>query len=166
MVFRSARENDFEQSFELGRIAFAQYERHLDEEDWKKFNNGLNDKIRIYNTFKRAEVIVAEAREKVVGIVYIVPSGNKTEHFDNSWAYVRMLAVHPEYRNQGIAKQLMQLGIQCATSNGEKILALHTGSFMKEARGMYPKMGFDKIKNYMLFGRTYTIYLKQLLQKT
>jgi GNAT superfamily N-acetyltransferase len=58
------------------------------------------------------------------------------------WPEVRLLAVAPAARRQGVAAALMQECVRRARQAGARILGLHTTDFMQAARRMYERMGF------------------------
>jgi GNAT superfamily N-acetyltransferase len=55
---------------------------------------------------------------------------------------VRLLAVAPEARGQGIGTALMKECIRRARGLGAGCLNLHTTDMMQVAMGMYERMGF------------------------
>lgn len=77
-----------------------------------------------------------EAESGVVGAVTYYPPDS------DGRAGVRLLAVHPDARGQGLARPLMDECIRRAQDGGAKALGLHTTTMMAVARAMYERMGF------------------------
>ncbi len=59
-------------------------------------------------------------------------------------AELRMLAVAPEARGQGVATALVQACIEQARSDGKREIVLHTADFMRTARRIYERAGFHR----------------------
>ena len=92
--------------------------------------------------FAAAIAFVCEEGGNLVGMAFLVPSGNPWRFFPAEWAYVRMVGVSPAHQGKGIARRLMEMLIQEAQSLRERTLALHTSSVMHAARHLYERMGF------------------------
>ncbi|MFM6935401.1 MAG: GNAT family N-acetyltransferase [Flavobacteriales bacterium] len=70
------------------------------------FSRNHQDKQRFIDILKIAKCFICLASDKIIGVAYIIPSGNPTDLFKNDWSYIRMVGVNPKYRGQGIAKTL------------------------------------------------------------
>ena len=79
-------------------------------------------------------------------MIYLVPSGNNTELFQENWTYIRFLDVNTLFRGKGIGKKLTDICMEYAKETNEKYIALHTSEFMDSARTIYEKRGFTKTK--------------------
>ena len=96
---------------------------------------------------KPAEQIVAERDGDVVGTVLLYPAGTVFSTPDGAsvtlaWPEVRLLAVAPAARGQGIGAALMQECVRRARQSGAALLTLHTTDIMQVAMRMYERMGF------------------------
>lgn len=99
----------------------------------------------------------------IVGMAFLVPSGNAWEIFPAEWSYIRMVGVHPAWQGKGIAKELTRLCIERARSRGESIVALHTSEMMTAARHVYEGFGFKVIREIEpRFGKRYWLYTLEL----
>jgi len=58
-------------------------------------------------------------------------------------AHIATIAVHPDYRNQGIGKQLLQTGMQAAFAEGARIFHLEVRAGNLAAQKMYENFGFE-----------------------
>ena len=72
------------------------------------------------NLIRQSAVFVCEHEAKIVGMIYLVPSGNPTEFFKKEWSYIRFLGVHTKYRGLKIGKKLTEMCIAAAKKNKEK----------------------------------------------
>ena len=60
---------------------------------------------------------------------------------------VRLLAIPPEYRGQGLARALMDECCRRARTLGAEYLGLHTSQSMRAAIALYASMGFERAPN-------------------
>jgi len=114
------------------------------------------------NLIRQSAVFVCEHEAKIVGMIYLVPSGNPTGFFKKEWSYIRFLGVHTNYRGLGIGKKLTEMCIETAKKNSEKYIALHSSEFMQAARALYEKKGFGIVREIKHFGKQYYIYVMNL----
>ena len=91
------------------------------------------------------ELLVAEDSGGVIGVVLYVPAGRSDGTLvPTEWATIRMLAVAPSSRGQGVGRKLTEACINQARQDGAKIIGLTTADMMKVAEPMYQRMGFRK----------------------
>lgn len=64
-----------------------------------------------------------------------------------SLAYVMRLAVHPQWRRQGLARRLMDYLVREAKRQGAERLELHVAGDNAPALRLYERLGF-KVKHY------------------
>ncbi len=159
LSYRVGTIKDVDQLQNLGKNAYGQFQNALTPDNWKIFNGNLKDKQKFIDILNIAKCFVCLDQEEIVGVAYIIPSGNPTDLFKSEWSYIRMVGVDPKYRGQGIAKTLTQMCIDFAKHNNEKTIALHTAEFMDAARHIYESMGFTILKEIPpLFGKKYWLY--------
>ena len=163
LSYRVGTINDLDQLQDLGIIAYGQFQSVLTPDNWEIFNGNLQDKQKFIDILNIAKCFVCLDNNKIVGVAYIIPSGNPTDLFKNEWAYIRMVGVKPKYRGQAIAKTLTQMCIDFAKQSNEKTIALHTSEFMDAARHIYEGIGFKVLKEIPpLFGKKYWLYTLEL----
>lgn len=156
--FKIGEINDFEQLKNLSILSYSEFAKDLDLEHWQKLNSFLHDEVALKELIAKSMVIVCETTE-IVGMAFLLGSGNATSIFSNDAAYIRMVGVHPAYRGNGIAKLLTQHCIEEARKNGESTLELHTSEFMEAARHIYERLGFKQVKELSpIFGKRYWLY--------
>ena len=122
--------------------AYEQY-AHVMGENWKFYQKNILDTLA---DIKPAEQIVAETDRGIVGTVLLYPAG-KLQGPDGTpisleVPEVRLLAVAPTARGQGVGVALMQECIRRARQAGASALGLHTTDMMNVAMRMYEAMGF------------------------
>ena len=91
--------------------------------------------------------IVAEEGDRIVGSVLLHPSGSVIARPGGgsvalAWPEVRLLAVAPAARGQGVGAALMQACIRRARNAGAAALTLHTTEIMQAAMRLYERIGF------------------------
>ena len=96
---------------------------------------------------KPAQQIVAERDGAIVGTLLLYPAGTVFSSPDGlpitlAWPEVRLLAVGPVARGQGIGAALMDECVRRARRLGAAVLTLHTTDMMHVAMRMYDHMGF------------------------
>ncbi len=163
LSYRIGTIDDVDKLQDLGIISYGQFQNDMTPGNWEAFNNNLQDRQKFIDILNVAKCFVCLDNDKIVGVAYIIPSGNPTNLFKSEWSYIRMVGVNPQYRGQGIAKALTKMCIDFAKQNKEKIVALHTSEFMNAARHIYEGMGFKVLEEIPpLFGKKYWLYTLDL----
>jgi len=91
--------------------------------------------------------IVAERGGELLGTVLLYPPASDAYRGltgSLQWPEVRLLAVAPEARQQGVGKALMEECVRRARAMGADTLGLHTSASLRIASGMYERMGFER----------------------
>ena len=93
-----------------------------------------------------AEQIVADRGGVLVGAVLLYPAGAPMPGGDRrtSGPEVRLLAVPPAERGQGVAERLMRECVRRARAAGATALLLHTTDMMQTAMRLYERLGFTR----------------------
>jgi len=100
---------------------------------------------RVDDRSRHAEVVVAVIDGSVAGTLTYVPSlGPYAEGDDPDAAWIRMLAVAPEFRGQGIGAALVEWCVRRARDSGRQRLVLHTTDPMTDAQRLYTRLGFSR----------------------
>lgn len=161
--YRVGTINDVDQLQELGILAYGQFQSALTPDNWEIFNGNLVNKQKFIDILNIAKCFVCLDNDKIIGVAYIIPSGNPTDLFKTEWSYIRMVGVDPKYRGQAIAKTLTKLCIDHAKQSNERTIALHTSEFMDAARHIYESIGFKVLQEIPpLFGKKYWLYTLDL----
>jgi ribosomal protein S18 acetylase RimI-like enzyme len=166
LTYRQGTLKDLHALIQLAQNSYSEFSQVLSSENWQKMHDFLHNEMAFTTLVEKAVVFVSENEEKeIVGMAYLMPSGNPTAIYQANWCYIRMVGVHPAYRGYGIAKALTQMCINEARTTGEKTIGLHTSEFMDSARHIYESMGFIQTKELEpIYGKKYWLYLLQLDQ--
>jgi ribosomal protein S18 acetylase RimI-like enzyme len=159
LIYRKGVPEDTTQLKQLGLISYTQYSMVLEESSWDNFYKFIDNDDSWVNLIKQGHSVVCEQDNKIVGMAFLIPSGNPTKIYPADWSYIRMVGVDPKFRGKGVGKQLTRMCIDLAQSLGEKVIALHTSEFMDAARDLYENLGFRIIKELdPMFGKRYWLY--------
>lgn len=141
---RDARPDELEDVSKVLVAAYREYKNFMPADRWDGYRN---DMVDIRNRMMDSELIVAEVNIQIAGTVTLYPQGSILG-WPEDWAGIRLLAVHPDFRGQGIGRALMEECIRRCRERGVKTIGLHTTAVMKIARGMYERMGFKRIPEF------------------
>jgi len=160
ITFRTATHKDLTALKNLAVKSWSQFQRSLTNDNWVKLNNNLtSDKTYEELIDKSVGFVATSDHDNIVGMAFLVPNGNPTDIYDESWCYIRFVTVAPDFNGHGIGRKLTNLCIQTARQNNEKVIALHTSEFMDSARHIYESMGFTILKEIdQRLGKRYWLY--------
>jgi ribosomal protein S18 acetylase RimI-like enzyme len=162
-VYREGSPNEKEILKQLGVLSYSQFKKVLSPADWATMDRFLNNDKMWGQLVSNSNIFVCEDEGKIIGMAYLVPSGNPTHIYPADWSYVRMVGVDPVYRGKGIAKRLTQMCVDYAKQSNEKIVGLHTSEKMDDARHIYESIGFVKYKEIdPIYGMKYWLYKLEL----
>lgn len=148
---------------EVSIQSYGQFASVLEPEHWEKMKQSMSDPVMLDDLMNISTTFVCDAGHELAGVVFLIPSGNPDVIYPADWASIRRLGVHPAYRGQGIGRRLMEMCIEQARVNGEKILGLHTSTIMPDARHIYSKLGFSLVRELApRLGQQYWLYTMRL----
>jgi len=112
-----------------------------------------------------ADGFVCVKDKAIIGMAFLVPSGNPWDIFKAEWSYIRLVGVDPDHNGFGIATELTRQCMAAARTRHEKTIALHTSEIMPAARHIYEKMGFTILREIEpRLGKRYWLYTFDLMQ--
>jgi ribosomal protein S18 acetylase RimI-like enzyme len=157
---RQGNIDDADQLRKLALKSWAQFQHELTPENWQILFDNINNKKTYVALLDKSHCIVCENADKeIIGMAFLVPSGNPTEIFKPEWCYIRFLSVDPEFGGKGIGTQLTEQCIEIAKNNNEQTIALHTSEMMGKARQIYERLGFTILKEIEpRFDKKYWLY--------
>jgi ribosomal protein S18 acetylase RimI-like enzyme len=163
MLYRAVEEKDLENLIALALASYGQLKTYLTAANWKKMQAVLKSADNFPLLIRNSFGFVCEERDNLVGMAFLVPSGNPTKIYSNETSYIRMVGVHPKAVGNGIAQSLTRLCTDKATATGEHTISLHSAEIMFAARHVYEKLGFKKRR--MLdshYGLQYWLYTYEI----
>lgn len=160
VVYRPGKTEDLNGLKELAIRSWAQFQSKLTPENWLNLNNSLTDEQTFAALLDHSNSFVCtNNKNKIIGMAFLIPSGNPTDIYDKEWSYIRFVTVDPDFSGQGIGKTLTAMCINAARQNNEKTIALHTSEFMDAARHIYETLGFTILKEInQRLGKRYWLY--------
>lgn len=142
MLIRDARPSDRDRIREVTLAAYQEYATQMPDL-WEGYRQNI---VATLKSMEPAEQLVAERDGMIVGTVLLYPPRRLRppggEAVEMPWPEVRLLAVAPAARGQGIGAALMQECVRRARESGTGALSLHTTDLMQTAMRIYERMGF------------------------
>jgi|SRR5450432_146537 len=159
MIYRTANLEDQNKLKLLGLNSYGGLKKYLTEENWKSMERFLAGNHLYPDLIKISHSFVCEEGSRILGMAFLVPSGNPTKVFPPTTSYIRMVGVDPAAQGKGIGKKLTNLCIEKAKAIHEKSIMLHTAEVLLKARHIYQQIGFKKIRKLdEHYGMEYWVY--------
>jgi ribosomal protein S18 acetylase RimI-like enzyme len=159
LTYREGSANEKKSLQQLGILSYNQFSKILSPADWVTMDHFLNNDKMWDQLVSNSKIFVCEYNDQLIGMAYLVPSGNPNHIYPADWSYIRMVGVDPAYRGKGIAKRLTQMCVDFAKQSNEKIVGLHTSALMDDARHIYESAGFKIYKEIdPIYGMKYWLY--------
>lgn len=158
--YRVGNKSDLKQIMELAMQSWKDYKATLTTENWTELNKLLTSSSVFLDLLNKSYTLLCETSNKqIVGMAFLVPSGNPTEIYQEDWSYIRFVSVNPAFGGQGIGRTLTEKCIEYAKNNKERIVALHTSEMMGNAISIYEKVGFKILRELKpRLGKKYWLY--------
>jgi len=146
LSIRDAHVSDRDAISNVTLSAYQEYGTIMPPAHWEFYRQSI---LATLADVKPAEQIVAERNSTILGTVLLYPAGTIIHLPDDDaitleWPEVRLLAVTPAARGQGVGAALMQECLRRSHQTGATALTLHTTDMMQVAKGMYVRMGFER----------------------
>lgn len=142
---RTAHADEFEMISSLTRLAYEQYATIMAPVAWEGLRSAID--AALASKDERIERIVALREGQIVGSVMLFSPGlnlHKDANAGAEWPELRMLAVHPDERSQGLGQLLVEACIERVRAKGGEWLGLHTSESLKAAIRLYQRLGFER----------------------
>ena len=142
ILLRTAHPTDRATIADLTMRAYGEYVAVMARGAWLALEQALRDSLADDTGVTR---IVAELDGRIVGSVALYDPG--AAHYtgldsETAWPEVRLVAVEPAVRGQGVARALVLECVRRARAAGATTLGLHTSQSMHAARRLYEQLGF------------------------
>ena len=140
VTLREARSGDRDAIVEVTLAAYQEYASQVPI--WGPYRQNI---LATLANPRPATQLVAERDGAIVGTVLLYPAGpaGAAAPGQGQWPEVRLLAVAPSARGQGVAHALMHECVRRAREARADALTLHTMSAMQAALRLYTRMGFQ-----------------------
>jgi ribosomal protein S18 acetylase RimI-like enzyme len=147
LVLRDARLDELDSIALIIKEAYSQYQPSVTPAGWQEW---LVDLQNVRGRLSESQLIVAETDGRLAGTVtlYLKAGPVSKEGWPEGWAGVRLLAVHPDFRQRGIAHALLEECIRRSRKNGNIAIGLHTSAIMADAVRIYENMGFIRVPEF------------------
>ena len=147
---RDALEGDREAAREVTLAAYEEYAKIIPPVFWERYRKNIVESL---DEKGPAQHIVAEYAGKIAGSVLLYPPaasayGGAAAGESTAIPEMRLLAVNPSMRGQGIGTALTRECVQRAQRAGAPALGLHTADIMQTAMRMYERMGFVRAPEF------------------
>ncbi len=145
LIIRNARTEEIDRVSILLKEAYQQYQNFIPPEIFQSY---LEDIMDVRSRLSDSELIIAELDGRIAGTVTLYLRPFETQIWPKGWAGVRLLGVHPAYRNRGIGRALMEECIRRCKKKGISTIGLHTSEAMDTAKKLYERMGFVRAPEF------------------
>lgn len=103
----------------------------------------------VFSTPWSKEAFTKEVTENNFAFYLVVLDGEKVVAYVGSWiiideCHITNIAVHPDYRRQGIAQRLLEILIDTVRLRGTMAMTLEVRVSNKAAQLLYKKLGFEE----------------------
>jgi EmrB/QacA subfamily drug resistance transporter len=143
---RAARPTEHAAIREVLGVAYAQYAGDISPEVWAAYRADLLDLDR---HARHGQLLVAEVDRKIAGYAAFYPDATvQNLGWPGGWAGGRGMAVHPDFRGQGVADALMAALENRARESGALVFAFHTSGFMTAALALYARLGYRRAPEF------------------
>jgi GNAT superfamily N-acetyltransferase len=145
MIIRDAVKEEFLYIREQRVNSYEEHAKKIPDEHWKALKQAISSDA---DGLEDVERIVAELDGEIVGSVALYPA--KTVAYEGyveelDYPEIRMLAVIPQARGNGVAAALISECIRRTKAKGFASIGLHTADFMESAMRLYERLGFERL---------------------
>ncbi len=146
MLLREGSPAELDQIETLVKTAYREFQPLFPEEVWQAWMDNIRETVHS----RDGVVIVAESGGKIQGVVKFYPDASRAGlgKWPREAASMRVLAVDPESRGQGLGTLLARECVQRAQALKIATIYLYTGTFMQAARHIYEKLGFQRAPEF------------------
>lgn len=118
--------------------------------DEKRFNDNIDDNAQInnyYENFYKIEnnkLFIAKENENIIGYIFIKITNPKQNAEIYKEALIDALYVEKEYRNKGVATQLINKAKEFSKEKDAKKISINVIKDNENALNLYHKLGFEE----------------------
>lgn len=143
---REAGPEDLDRAEALVREAYAEFRPEFTEEIWQKWLDNVSRAVHS----PQGLLLLAEVAGELAGVVKFYPDARLSGlgKWPAGAASMRVLAVAPRFRGQGVGRRLVKEVLRRARALGIGSIYLYTGEFMHHARRLYESLGFVRAPEF------------------
>ncbi len=163
-IYRQGNLNDLIKLQQLAITTWSQFKNELTPKNWDELFSILSNENNYLDLINDSDSMICETENgEIIGMAFLVSSGNPTDIYDAKWSYIRFVTVDPHFGGKGIGRKLTEKCIDLAKKNNEQTVALHTSIIMEKARHIYESLGFEILRELEpRLGVKYWLYLLNL----
>jgi GNAT superfamily N-acetyltransferase len=142
LLVRAARPTDRGAIARLTLAAYREYATIMEPDAWRALDQAIRSSLVDDSGVTR---LVAELDGRIVGSAALyAPDAAAYGSLASltPWPEVRLVAVDPDVRGQGVARALVEECVRRARAMRASALGLHTSRSMRAAMRLYERMGF------------------------
>lgn len=143
---REAHKEELAEVENLVKTAYREFQPLMPEVAWTKWMENISETLHAPGGM----VLVGEHRGRIEGTVTFYPDAGLAHQ--GQWpagaGAIRLLAVRPARRGQGLGTILTQVCLKRARELKVNTIFLYTGTFMTAARNLYEKLGFKRAPEF------------------
>ena len=146
ILIREGSAAELDQVEALVKAAYREFQPLFPEQVWQAWMDNIWETVHS----PAGVVIVAESEGKIQGVVKFYPDASLSAlgNWPREAASMRVLAVNPDSRGQGLGTLLARECVQRARALKIGTIYLYTGAFMQAARHIYEKLGFKRAPEF------------------
>ncbi|MCZ8521705.1 MULTISPECIES: GNAT family N-acetyltransferase [Paenibacillus] len=146
---REAGPDEWDSAVHLSAQAYSEYKMNYSDEFWEGYK--LSMRTSWYRDDLPVDRLVAVRDGRLLGCLLLYPPVKRLYErlaADIPYREIRLLAVDPSARGQGIATSLIRECAERAKSGGDAFLGLHTTQQMPAAVRLYRSLGFERAPEF------------------
>lgn len=146
VLIRAADPGELEAIEALVKGAYREFRDLVPEAGWAHWMESITQALHSGEGL----ILVAEVEGAIQGAVQFFPDAGRAHqgHWPAGAATIRLLAVRPGARSQGLGALLTKECLRRAQDLKIPTLYLYTGRFMLAARHIYEKLGFQRAPEF------------------
>ena len=147
VAFRLAESHEHSAVAQVILRSYAEYAPRIPTDAWERYAQNILD---VRSRMTESELVMAVEDREIVGSATFYPARliRTQSVWPREWTGVRLIAILPECRGRGLGKAIVEDCIQRSRDQNAEAMALHTTPYMELARGMYERMGFERVPEY------------------
>lgn len=141
LMIRPAGDSELDIVASMTVDAYAEYAARMSPDAWSPF---AQDIANVRGRLGDGQLLVAEKAGDIVGAVTLYRHWRGAQEGS---AAVRLLAVSPDHRSEGIGRALMEHCIDVARSDGKRRLVVTITQEMEQVRDLNERLGFERAED-------------------